>query len=244
MNTVVTGVSGNDSSYLTQLNQLSEIRESFEKNTLNGSNKELYQILSKIYQIFSDMKTNKSKFDIDFLKYALKDMNIKFQKNSPLLTILIRYVFNSDRTRSYNYNRVISSAIQANVSPENLPKFIEEQGGIEECKKTFVRKSSSLEKEEKINTRIQDVLDNIDNFESLSNIELGNTKIKLDDDCKLIITVGRLSSDEKSIELFKVIDSMNKSLENKILKIISKDLHSEIEQSRVQTQKTLESISS
>ena len=244
MNTVVTGVSGNDSSYLTQLNELSEIRESFEKNTLNGSNKELYQILSKIYQIFSDMKTNKSKFDIDFLKYALKDMNIKFQKNSPLLTILIRFVFNSDRTRSYNYNRVISSAIQANVSPENLPKFIEEQGGIEECKKTFVRKSSSLEKEEKINTRIQDVLDNIDNFESLSNIELGNTKIKLDDDCKLIITVGRLSSDEKSIELFKVIDSMNKSLENKILKIISKDLHSEIEQSRVQTQKTLESVSS
>jgi hypothetical protein len=244
MNTVVTGVSGNDSSYLTQLNELSKIREGFEKNTLNGSNKELYQILSKIYQIFDDMKKNKSKFDIDFLKYALKDMNIKFQKNSPLLTILIRYVFNSDRTRSYNYNRVISSAIQANVSPENLPKFIEEQGGIEECKKTFVRKSSSLEKEEKINTRIQDVLDNIDNFESLSNIELGNTKIKLDDDCKLIITVGRLSSDEKSIELFKVIDSMNKSLENKILKIISKDLHSEIEQSRVQTQKTLESISS
>jgi|Laugresbdmm110dd_1035094.scaffolds.fasta_scaffold67648_1 hypothetical protein len=244
MNTVVTGVSGNDSSYLTQLNELSKTREDFEKNTLNGSNKELYQILSKIYQIFDDMKKNKSKFDIDFLKYALKDMNIKFQKNSPLLTILIRYVFNSDRTRSYNYNRVISSAIQANVSPENLPKFIEEQGGIEECKKTFVRKSSSLEKEEKINTRIQDVLDNIDNFESLSNIELGNTKIKLDDDCKLIITVGRLSSDEKSIELFKVIDSMNKSLENKILKIISKDLHSEIEQSRVQTQKTLESISS
>ena len=244
MKTVENGVSVNDSSYLTQLNQLSEIRESFEKNTLNGSNKELYQILSKIYQIFSDMKTNKSKFDIDFLKYALKDMNIKFQKNSPLLTILIRYVFNSDRTRSYNYNRVISSAIQANVSPDDLPGFIEEQGGIEECKKRFVRTITSLEKEEKINTRIQDVLDNIDNFESLSNIELGNTKIKLDDDCKLIITVGRLSSDEKSIELFKVIDSMNKTLENKILKIISKDLHSEIEQSRVQTQKTLESISS
>ena len=57
MNTVENGVSGNDSSYLIQLNQLSEIRESFEKNTLNGSNKELYQILSKIYQIFSDMKT-------------------------------------------------------------------------------------------------------------------------------------------------------------------------------------------
>ena len=56
MNTVENGVSVNDSSYLTQLNELSKIREGFEKNTLNGSNKELYQILSKIYQIFNDMK--------------------------------------------------------------------------------------------------------------------------------------------------------------------------------------------
>ena len=231
-------------SYINHLDQLSVIRDEFENKTLRGSNKELYKILSDVYSLFIEINSNKSKYDILKLKIALKDRGFKIQNNTPVLTLLIRYVFNSDRTRSYNYNRVISSAIQANVSPENLPKFIEEQGGIEECKKTFVRKSSSLEKEEKINTRIQDVLDNIDNFESLSNIELGNTKIKLDDDCKLIITVGRLSSDEKSIELFKVIDSMNKSLENKILKIIYKDLHCEIEQSRVQTQKTLESISS
>ena len=244
MNTVENGVSGNDSSYLTQLNQLSEIRESFEKNTLNGSNKELYQILSKIYQIFSDMKTNKSKFDIEFLKSALKEMKIKSQNNSPLLTILIRYVFNSDRTRSYNYNRVISSAIQANVSPENLPKFIEEQGGIEECKKKFVKSSTTLENEEMKILQIQNVLDHIDNFESLSNINLGNSKLEIKNDCKLIITIGRLSSDQKSVELFKVLDPTNKPLENKILNIISRDLNKQIEQSKVQTQKTLESVSS
>jgi hypothetical protein len=190
------------------------------------------------------MKTNKSKFDIDFLKYALKDMNIKFQKNSPLLTILIRYVFNSDRTRSYNYNRVISSAIQANVSPENLPKFIEEQGGIEECKKKFVKSSTTLENEEKKILQIQNVLDHIDNFESLSNINLGNSKLEIKNDCKLIITIGRLSSDQKSVELFKVLDPTNKPLENKILNIISRDLNKQIEQSKVQTQKTLESVSS
>ena len=244
MNTVENGVSGNDSSYLTQLNQLSEIRESFEKNTLNGSNKELYQILSKIYQIFSDMKTNKSKFDIEFLKSALKEMKIKSQNNSPLLTILIRYVFNSDRTRSYIYNRVISSAIQANVSPENLPKFIEEQGGIEECKKKFVKSSTTLENEEMKILQIQNVLDHIDNFESLSNINLGNSKLEIKNDCKLIITIGRLSSDQKSVELFKVLDPTNKPLENKILNIISRDLNKQIEQSKVQTQKTLESVSS
>ena len=229
--------------YLNRLNELSIKREGFEKNTLKRSNKELYEILSKIYEIYNEMNNKKSKADVDLLKAGLKEMKIKFQRNSPLLTILIRYVFNSDRTRSYNYNRVISSALQEKISPKDLPEFIEEQGGIEECKKKFVKSSTALENEEKKILQVQNVLDYIDTFESLSNINLGNSKLEIKNDCKLIITIGRLSSDQKSVELFKVLDPTNKPLENKILNIISKDLNNQIQQSRVQTQKTLEFIS-
>lgn len=229
--------------YLNRLNELSIKREGFEKNTLKRSNKELYEILSKIYEIYNEMNNKKSKADVDLLKAGLKEMKIKFQRNSPLLTILIRYVFNSDRTRSYNYNRVISSALQEKISPKDLPEFIEEQGGIEECKKKFVKSSTALENEEKKILQVQNVLDYIDTFESLSNINLGNSKLEIKNDCKLIITIGRLSSDQKSVEIFKVLDPTNKPLENKILNIISKDLNNQIQQSRVQTQKTLEFIS-
>ena len=229
--------------YLNRLNELSIKREGFERNTLKGSNKELYEILSKIYEIYNEMNNKKSKADVDLLKAGLKEMKIKFQRNSPLLTILIRYVFNSDRTRSYNYNRVISSALQEKISPKDLPEFIEEQGGIEECKKKFVKSSTALENEEKKILQVQNVLDYIDTFESLSNINLGNSKLEIKNDCKLIITIGRLSSDQKSVELFKVLNPTNKPLENKILNIISKDLNNQIQQSRVQTQKTLEFIS-
>jgi hypothetical protein len=230
--------------YLNRLNELSIKREGFERNTLKGSNKELYEILSNIYQIYIEMKDKKSKVDEDFLKNSLKKMNIKFQRNSPLLTILIRYVFNSDRTRSYNYNRVISSALQEEISPSDLPSFIEEKGGIEECKKMFVKSSTTLENEQNKILQIQNVLDHIDNFKSLSNIDLDGTKLEIKNDCKLIITIGRLSSDQKSVEVIKIMDPINKPLENKILNIISRDLDKQIKESEVQTKKTLEYVSS
>lgn len=231
-------------SYINRLDQLSNIRNEYETKTLRGSNKELYKILSDVYSLFIEIDSNKKKYDIEKLKEILKQRGFKLQKKSPILTLLIRYVFNSDRTRSYNYNRVISFAHLERIPPYNLPEFIESQGGIEECKKRFVQSDDSLKKVEKKKTEIENVLNYIDNFESLSNINLGNTKLEIKNDCKLIITIGRLSSDQKSVELFKVLDPTNKPLENKILNIISRDLNKQIEQSKVQTQKTLESVSS
>jgi hypothetical protein len=230
-------------SYINHLDQLSVIRDEFENKTLRGSNKELYKILSDVYSLFIEINSNKSKYDILKLKIALKDRGFKIQNNTPVLTLLIRYVFNSDRTRSYNYNRVISSAHQREISPGKLSDFIEEEGGIEECKKRFVQSSDILEKKEKKNTEINNVLEYLDSFESLSTINLGNTKLKIENDCKLIITVGRLSSDQKSVELIKILDPINKPLENKVLKLISSDLNFELEKSRIQTEQTLEKVS-
>ena len=230
-------------SYINRLDQLSVIRDEFENKTLRGSNKDLYKILSDVYSLFIEIDSNKSKYDLLKLKITLKDRGFKIQNNTPLLTLLIRYVFNSDRTRSYNYNRVISSAHQREISPGKLSEFIEEQGGIEECKKKFVRSNKSLEKEEKKNTEINNVLEYIDSFESLSTINLGNTKLKIENDCKLIITVGRLSSDQKSVELIKILDPINKPLENKVLKLISSDLDFELKKYKIQTEQTLEKVS-
>ena len=65
---------------------------------------------------------------------------------------------------------MISSARLEEIPPSNLPEFIESQGGIEECKKRFVRSNKSLEKEEKKNNEINNILEYLDSFESLSTI--------------------------------------------------------------------------
>jgi hypothetical protein len=71
---------------------------------------------------------------------------------------------------------------------------------------------------------IYDILENIDDYDSVAKIHLGETKLKIEDDCKLVFTVGRLGADEKTIELFGVVNSMSRQLRYKILKLIAKDL--------------------
>ena len=193
-------------------------------NTLRNSNKELYQILAKVYFIFEDMNKDKSELDsnLKFLKSKFKERQIKIQKNTPWLTILIRYVCNADRVRSYNYNRVISYAKESGIPPEELPQFIEEHGGIESCKKIMTLKKSG--KKLDIEFDIYEILENIDDFDSVAIIDLGETRLKIEDQCKLVFTVGRLGADEKTIELFGVVNSMTKQLRYKLLRLIAKDL--------------------
>ena len=234
MKKVVNVGSAIGTNFLNQLDELSDIREGYERSTLRNSNKELYEILAKVYCIFEDMNDNKSEFEsnIKFLKSKFKERNIKIQKNTSWLTVLIRYVFNADRVRSYNYNRVISYAKESGVAPDELSQFIEEHGGIESCKKMMSKKKS--EKILDVEFDIYDIYENLDNFDYVAKIDLGDTKINFDDDCKLVFTVGRLGADEKTIELFGVVDLMSKRLRHKLLMLIAKDLFVHIGQSREQ----------
>ena len=44
---------------------------------------------------------------------------------------MIRYAFNVDRDRNYNYNKVIFYAKKSMVSQEDLPQFIDDKGRIQ-----------------------------------------------------------------------------------------------------------------
>ena len=246
MKKVVSVGSAIGTNFLNQLDELSDIREGYEKSTLRNSNKELYEILAKVYCIFEDMNKNKSEFEsnIKFLKSKFKERNIKIQKNTSWLTVLIRYVFNVDRVRSYNYNRVISYAKESGIAPDELSQFIEEQGGIESCKKIMVLKDSG--KKIDIDHDIYNILENLDDYDAVAKIDLGETKLKIEDDCKLVFTVGRLGADEKTIELFGVVNSMTRQLRYKLLKLIAKDLFfrigKSVEQVEAEDEETLAKV--
>ena len=58
MKKVVNVGSAIGTNFLNQLDELSDIREGYERSTLRNSNKELYEILAKVYCIFEDMNKN------------------------------------------------------------------------------------------------------------------------------------------------------------------------------------------
>lgn len=205
---------------VTKLDEMKDHYENFESNDLFRSNKTLYSYLGNVYSMFTSM----DKKDIEtpkHLKSILKQRGVKVQVNTPLLTVLIRYVFNSDRSKSYNYNRVISSAIQKNISPKDLPSHIERMGGVEECKKDFIPSQATIEKKQFISDLIESIQLNFVEMESFQSVKV-DKQIKKVDGCQFVFTVGRLGEDGKTIELVKVLSEMNKVMEKTALKLMSK----------------------
>lgn len=229
---------------IKKLDELSVERENFEQNDLRGSNKKLYSILSKIYTIYTEIGDDKkgTKSTFDEMKTVLKNRGVKVQKNSPALTILIRYVFKSDRVRSYNYNRVIQSAIQNGVNPEQLEQYIEDKGGIEECKKQFVKTELVVKKEMDFNDRIKEVRDNLQIFEPIFTVETKNFNVEPKPECDLVFCVGRRSDDGNSIEFFHVVKTMNKTMEKTTWKLITNDLYSEVVNSQEKSKEIFEEV--
>lgn len=74
------------------------------------------------------------------------------QTNTTVLGLFVRYVFRTDRQRAYNYTSALQAAISAEVKPANLAQYFADQGGIEECKKQFVKSEKTIAKEDQIAT--------------------------------------------------------------------------------------------
>jgi hypothetical protein len=205
---------------VTRLDVMQVQNEHFESNELSRSNKTLYSLLGQVYDVFNNIG-EKDKETPKHLKSILKQRGVKVQENTPLLTVLIRYVFNSDRSKSYNYNRVISSAIQKGISPKDLPSHIEEMGGVEECKKDYIPSQKTIDKKQSLKDSIEAIQREFMGMEILGTLENTN-EIKTVEGCQFVFTVGRLGEDGKTIELVEVLTEMNKVMENTALKLMSK----------------------
>jgi hypothetical protein len=210
---------------IKRANELVKAREKFETETLARSNKELYGILSEVYDLF----TNASK-DLACLKETVKEMkaglskrNVKVQSNSPALTVFVRYVFNSDRKRAYNYTRTLMAAIQANTPLNKFSEFIESKGGVEECKKNFVKKIETVQKELAIKEATAEMTATLQTMEAEEVVHMSDSSVHFSDGCDFVYVIARQTAKDK-LELLRVIPKTTKALENSAIKELAKDL--------------------
>ena len=87
----------------------------------------------------------------------LKADGIRVVKTSTTLTMLARFVFNSDRKRAQGYGYVIAAAVSHGVAAKDFAGWVRREGGIEEIKRLMVAKPETLAKREAVATAMSDV---------------------------------------------------------------------------------------
>lgn len=134
-----------------QLDALSKLRQTWESTDYAKANDGLYALLSKCLAIYQDKFLKGDKHDQRNLRteltIKLKAANVKVQKNSNTLTMLARFVFSSDRKRAHGYAYVLIAAISHHITAKDLPKYIINAGGIEEIKRTMIKKEEAIIKQ-------------------------------------------------------------------------------------------------
>ena len=136
------------------LDSMFQEREQWEQTSFKQANEKKYEMLGKCLSLFIDRYVNAKDTDRIALRQHLQRkllaMNISVQKTTNVLTMIVRFVFNSDRNRANTYVKVLKAAWEAKKSPADLPDWIAENGGVEEIKRENVVKPEAILKKQKI----------------------------------------------------------------------------------------------
>jgi hypothetical protein len=142
-----------------KLDKLAVERERYEANELLRSNKRLYELLGGVLELYYTASTSEKllKDTIETVRARLTERNIRTQKNSPALTLFVRYTFNADRQRALNYSRSLLAAVQAKIQPAQFADFVAEKGGVEECKRQVAINPQVLQQRLNVTNAMTDV---------------------------------------------------------------------------------------
>ena len=205
-------------------NKLSAQREAFETEEFTRSNKALYAILSNVYALFNKAVADNCIREVaKAMRAELKKRGIRVQSNTPALTCFVRFVFNSDRKRAYNYATTLMAAVNAGIAPTALSDFIELGNGVEECKKQFKMKDEVRQRNEAVRAASVDIVEALQTMQPATTVSLPNTAVTLADGAQFAFIVARSIGDGK-FELLRAVPTSTKVMQSCAVKELAKDL--------------------
>ncbi len=141
-------------SIVQQLDVLSARRDVWEKNDYKKANDGLYALLADCLDVFNARFVKGSEDDKKALRRSLmerlKANNVRVVATSTTLTMLARFVFNSDRKRAQGYGYVLAAAVSHGIEAAEFPAWVLKQGGIEEIKRLMVKKPEAIAKQQAV----------------------------------------------------------------------------------------------
>jgi hypothetical protein len=106
-------------------------------------------------QVSGEDNTDLRRETVQQMKLQLTNAGVRIQTNTLTLTLFVRFVFRTDRQRALNYSRTLQAAIAEEISADMLAEFIDNCGGVEQCKKQFTKSDKVLAKEQAIETAME-----------------------------------------------------------------------------------------
>jgi hypothetical protein len=141
-------------SIVQQLDVLSARRDQWEKTEYKKANDGLYALLADCLDVFNARFVKGSEDDQKALRRSLMERlqadKVRVVKTSTTLTMLARFVFNSDRKRAQGYGYVLAAAVSHGVEAAGFPAWVVQQGGIEEIKRLMVKKPEAIAKQQAV----------------------------------------------------------------------------------------------
>lgn len=125
------------------------LRKEWEREIEQRSNKMLYAVLAEIYALYKKMEEGNCVDEaVKEMRATLRERGQRVQSNSQVFTILIRYVFDCDRQRAYNYAKVLEAAQAREIAAEDMADFIAQNNGVEALKRSQVEADSQTQAKE------------------------------------------------------------------------------------------------
>lgn len=144
------------SGIVQQLNALCARRVQWEATDFKKANDGLYELLSECLGVFEQQflhaDAQQRKALRENLVQSLTAAGIRVVKTSHTLTMLVRYVFQSDRNRAHGYATVLIAAIEQGKSAAELVEWIKASGGVEEIKREKLKTAEQIANEARMLT--------------------------------------------------------------------------------------------
>lgn len=147
---------------IKKLDSLSAKRQSWQPQ-YDSTRATLYVLMADCLAIYREVKgTTAEKVVFDQIKAQLVNRGYQQKNGTPVINLIVRYVFDSDRRRVSGYARALSVAISSGIKAEGFFEWVNSFGGIEEVTRKTGKTPETLQKQAKLESQVTVVNDLLD----------------------------------------------------------------------------------
>ena len=146
------------SATLVKLDALASRRQVWQRDFYDKSNKGLYALLSECLGMYYEIKgSSAEKVVLESIKATLESRGVVVQSSTPVLTLIVKFVFNAERRRASSYSRALRVAAKEAISVGNFAEWVAKVGGIEEVAGTKGVTDETIKKRSQLDAKVAEV---------------------------------------------------------------------------------------